>query len=352
MSSESPDDGANEPIAVELPATAAVVGLLARRDAAATHELATALLALLDSAFFRAVVDVRFTIRTIDLHGASPSFPGAVVIGDGLDPSAEGQAGTDTVDRETFLATPVILAEGRLWTAQEVLALAAAPVAGSLAQAWLAIELTVRAIARVVLDAVHSLDPAIEESRPLLVHHSAPDGASVFVAREAALNSPGIDAPLEGGFSWAMAARLVRPRVPRHRVVYEVGDVAPSALLFSVWVSKDGALRVLCRPGAGSVLEVATRADALFERFVKLIAVVRFTPFCRLSLWIDDVLVGSARGDASSITRLVGRQSIGGGVLGRRRSALFYRELVVLGAPAGATTRGRLSRRLGRHASR
>jgi hypothetical protein len=81
-------------------------------------------------------------------------------------------------------------------------------------------------------------------------------------------------------------------------------------------------------------------------------AVVRLTPHTRLRVWVDDALVGSVRGDASKVQRLVGRQSIGAGVLGRHRSALFLRELLLLGSPIGPTTRARVARRFDRHTAR
>lgn len=343
----------HEPIVVEPPPTLPLIQLLARRDAPSLRELATLVREMLEGPFFRNVADAPFTLREVDLRRTSPTFPTAIVISDGLDSGAPTMPSASVaVDRDAFLAASALLASGRVRTVEEVLALAAASVNGASAQAWPAIDACVRAIARVVLDAIRAMVPPVDDLRPLLAHHTAPDGASIFVARDAALNSPDINAPLEGGFSWAIAARLTQSRVRRHRVVYEVGDEDPSALLFSVGISKEGALRLLLRPGTGSVLEVAARVDAMFERFVKLVAVVRFAPHTRLSLWVDDVLVGSARAEASNVRRLVGRQSIGAGILGLHRSSLFYRELVLVGSPASATTRACLSRRLERHTLR
>ena len=117
----------------------------------------------------------------------------------------------------------------------------------------------------------------------------------------------------------------------------------------------EGALykyHVVCRAGTGPVLEVASRVDRIFERYVKLVVVLRFTPYARLRLWVDDVLVGRARGEEATIDRLVGRQAIGADVLGRHRSALVLRELLLVGSPLGPIARARVSRRLDRHLQR
>jgi hypothetical protein len=342
----------SEPIAIEPPRYLPIAALLSRADRSSLRELARHLREALDAPFFRAFVDARFVIRETDLHGTSPTFPGAVIVAEGLDALHATPSGGIAVDRDAFLATPVLLAAGRLRTIEEVLALAAESADPSAQGEWPALDITVRAIARVVLDALRSAGPPVGDLRPLLAHHTVAEGTSLFVARDAALHTLGVDAPLDGGLSWAMSVRLVRPQMPRHRIVYEVGDVSATSLLFSVHVSKDGCLHVLCRPGEGPVLELGVRIEGIFDRFVTLMAVVRLTPHTRLRVWVDDALVGSVRGDASKVQRLVGRQSIGAGVLGRHRSALFLRELLLLGSPIGPTTRARVARRFDRHTAR
>lgn len=331
--------------------TAATLHLLERTDPPGVRELALRVRELLDAPALVAADALGFALRPIYLHGAHPTFPSAIVAAEGLDGgSSTGLAGTTVVDREAFLATPVLLVAGTALSVAKILDDVGASPEGlaELGPAALPAAACVRAIARVVLRTALARPPAIDELPSVLAHHSAPPGASLFIARDAALNTFGIDAPLSGGLSWGMVAKLVRPRVPQPRIVYEVGEAGH--LLFTVSVLAHGVLTVSVRLGEGASLEVAVNIDALFERYMRLLAVVRFAPVPRLRLWVDEVNVAGARGGVTSIDRLIGGQTIGGGVRGRQRSALFLRELLLLGASLEPEQRTRLSRRLERHA--
>jgi hypothetical protein len=334
----------------EAPTFRPIKQLLSRTDHDAVPELAAALCDLLDAPFLRAAVDARFLVRAIDLGGATPTFPGAIVVADGLDPHVPAvRAPTLELDREELLATPVLHSEGRNQTVLEVLIAAKTRSEVPGARPSPAASACVRTIARVVIDTLQSLDPPVDDLRAVLAHHTVPSGASLFVARDAALNTLGIDARLDGGLSLAAAVKLVRPRSSQSRVAYEVGDVHGDALLFSIRTTIDESVHVLCRMGSGPVLEIGARIAGLFDRYVKLMVAVRFSPYSQLRVWVDDTLVGSARGDAASTSRLVGRQTIGAGILGKHRSALFLRELILVGRALDPAARARVSRRLDRH---
>lgn len=331
------------------PPTEPLEALLARNDPSAARELAALTSSLLAGEFIRSDPNTGFAVRTIDLRRSSPSFPSAAVVADSLDPSAPlTHTQTLDLDRDAFVSTPVLLFDGRAYSVSEVLELGAAADDAAPAAMKPAINAGVRSIARVVLDALRAAGPSLRDLRPLIAHHTVPAGASVFVAREAALNTLGIDAQLRGGLTWAMAMKLVPARASRHRVAYEVGDVSPEGLLFTVHTAEDE-LHVLARMGTGPVLEVAASVPHIFDRFVKLVAVLQLAPTSQLRLWVDDVLVGSARGGSSPVARLVGRQTIGAGVLGRHRSALFLRELILVGGPIGSESLDAVSRRFDRH---
>lgn len=326
-----------------------IAELLAQDDAKSLRMLALALQSAIDSPFFDAKSGARFPMRRVVLDGSTPTFPGAVVVADGLGTiEARSSAAVVELHRAELLATPVVRAAGRDHTVAEVLA-AVADSASESAIPAPAQRACMRAIARVVLQALGPVAPLAREIEPIITRHTVPGGASLFVARDSALNTLGIDSSLDGGFTWAAAVRFVRPRASQSCVVYEVGDVQGDSLIFSVRAAADESTHFLCRLPGGTVLEVGAPVPGLFDRYVRLVAIARFAPYSQLRVWADDLLIGRARSDRSSSCRLVGRQTIGAGILGKHRSALFMRELMLIGRPLDARGRSVITRHLERH---
>jgi hypothetical protein len=335
---------------VAQPAVLALRKHLARADRSAAIELAAVLSDVLFGSAAEGVSELRLAFREVALRRSSPTFPGAIVVADGADAVAPSVSGTfRSVRLDVFLATKVMLLADHAWSVQEVITRMQAPEKEAAAGDWPAFDACIRAIARVVLNAMSAVEPPAGELKPLVAHHTAPPGASLFVTRDAVLRTPGIDAELEDGLSWAMSGRLVRSRSPRRSVFYELGDLDPRAFLLSVSTLKDNRLHVFCRIGAEAVLELATQADELFSRLSKIVAIVDLRPSARLRLWVNDVLIGSARAQACRLTRVVGQQSIGAGLLGRYQAALFLRELLVVGRPLDLSARRNVSLRLDRN---
>lgn len=331
------------------PARDAIVRLLASESPDATRDLASLLQEILSGPYLRAADAPCFTVMDVDLHAASPHFPGATIVADRVDPLVAARRGAVDVDHGAFLSWPVMRHAGKNHTVKSTLKVAASTVSDDRPPPA-ALRAVVHAIARVVLDALRAVGDPLERLSPIVTHHTVGDASSVFIPREASLNSLGLDAPLDGGLSCGAVMRLVRPRSSGRRVVYEVGEVTPGRLLFSVGTWGDGGLYVLAEIDDQRVLEISTRVEDLFDRYLRLVVVLRAgSDQTRLRVWLDDVLIGSARSGPSRVERLTGRQSIGAGVMGRHRSALFLRELVLIGRPLGPTERSRLARRLTRH---
>ncbi|MCA9590904.1 MAG: hypothetical protein KC657_36655 [Myxococcales bacterium] len=331
------------------PSRDAIVRLLASTSEDATRDLAELLREILRGPYFKAADAPCFTVMDVDLHAASPTFPGATIVADRVDPLVAARRGAVDVDRAAFLSWPVMRHAGKDHTVASTLDVASSsgdegrpPPA--------ALRAVIHAIARVVLDALRAMGDPVDKLAPIIMHHTVGDASSVFIPREASLNSLGLDAPLTGGITCGAVMKLVRPRTAGRRVVYEVGDVEHGKLLFSIGTWGEDGIFVLAEIDAQRVLEVSARAEGLFEHYFRLVVVLRAgSEQTRLRVWLDDVLIGSTRSGPSRIERLTGRQSIGAGVLGRHRSGLFLRELLLIGRPLGPTERSRLSRRLSRH---
>ncbi len=335
--------------AFDPPPSRPIADLLSQRDAKSPRALALALQETIDAPFFAEESGALFPMRRVGLDGSTPNFPGAVVVADGLvADGARSSAALVELHRAEFLSTPVMRVGGRDQTVTDVLA-AAAGNSSDDERPTPALNACLRAIAGVVLHALRPVAPLASEIEPLITRHTVPAGASLFVARDSALNTLGIDAPLDRGFTWAAAVRFLRPRASQSGVVYEVGEVQGDSLIFSVRASADDSVHFLCRLPGGPVLEVGAPVAGLFDRYVRLVAVVRFAPYSQLRVWADDVLVGRARSERSSAGRLVGRQTIGAGILGKHRSALFLRELMLIGNPLDARGRSKVMLHLQRH---
>lgn len=293
-------------------------------------------------------VAASFRVPELDVGAPAPFFPGATLIADRFDAAG---AKTSELDASRFLRLAVLVIDGRALSVGQAVALTASSTERARLEAHHpALAACMRALASVTLDAVHRLGDggARIEDLPLITHAGAGAHGSVFLPRAGAIRRAGFDVPLAMGLSWAAALRLV-PGDTGRRVIYEVGDVEPGKLLLSVGTSAQGVF-VLCQLDASTVLEVTARRDLVRDRYFRIIVNVRASAeSSRLRVWIDDRLAGGARSGPAVIDRLTGAETLGAGLLGRHRCALFVRELMLIARPLSPVERLGVLRHLGRH---